>query len=183
MNSSPSTLWLTGLSASGKSTLAKALEYALTDAGATCRILDGDAVRQELSRDLGFSREDRRENVRRVAQRCLQLNEAGAWAIAALISPWRDDRLRARAVIGESRFFEIHLATPLEVCEARDPKGLYRAARAGKIADFTGVDDAYEVPLAPDLRLDTSTQSVVACVEAVMSMLAAAANEGALTSM
>ncbi len=173
MTPSPSTLWLTGLSAAGKTTLAHALAQALTAAGAACRILDGDAVRQELSRDLGFSRADRSENIQRVADRCRQLNEAGSWAIAAVISPYREDRERARQTVGEPRFFEIHLATPLTVCERRDPKGLYRRARAGEIAHFTGISDVYEAPQHPDLRFDTGTQSVAECVAATMALLVA----------
>ncbi|ALF86656.1 MULTISPECIES: adenylyl-sulfate kinase [Ralstonia solanacearum species complex] len=173
MTPSPSTLWLTGLSAAGKTTLAHALAQALTAAGAACRILDGDAVRQELSRDLGFSRADRSENIQRVADRCRQLNEAGSWAIAAVISPYREDRERARQTVGEPRFFEIYLATPLTVCERRDPKGLYRRARAGEIVHFTGISDVYEAPQHPDLRFDTETQSVAECVTVTMALLVA----------
>ncbi|MEA3126126.1 MAG: adenylylsulfate kinase [Caballeronia sp.] len=167
----PATLWLTGLSAAGKTTLAHALADTLAAAGATCQILDGDVVRRELSRDLGFSREDRSENIRRVAERCRQFNEAGTWAIAALISPYRDDRERARRTVGEGRFFEVYLATPLTVCEARDPKGLYARARAGPIAHFTGVSDPYEVPSNPELWFDTSRQPLNECVAATMAWL------------
>ncbi|CBJ35674.1 MULTISPECIES: adenylyl-sulfate kinase [Ralstonia solanacearum species complex] len=183
MKSSPSTLWLTGLSAAGKTTLAYALAQALTAAGAACRILDGDAVRQESSRDLGFSRADRSQNIRRVADRCRQLNDAGSWAIAAVISPYREDRERARRTVGESRFFEVYLATPLTVCERRDPKGLYRRARAGEIANFTGISDAYEVPQHPDLRFDTATQPVAECVAATMARLAAVSGQSRLKAM
>lgn len=174
MNYPPGTLWLTGLSAAGKTTLAQALAEALTTAGAPCEVLDGDAVRQALSRDLGFSRSDRSENIRRVAQRCRQINDAGGWAIAAVISPYQDDRQLARQIIGASRFFEVYLATPLAVCEARDPKGLYRRARAGEIVNFTGVSDAYEAPLNPDLQLDTSLQPLALCVITTMNLLEAA---------
>jgi len=167
----PSTLWLTGLSASGKTTLAHALAESLAAEGLACRVLDGDTVRQQLCHDLGFSREDRSENVRRVAQWCRQINEDGIWAIAALISPYRDDRERARWIVGESHFCEIYLATPLSVCEARDPKGLYRKARAGSIANLTGVDDPYEPPLKPDLQFDTGRQSLAECVAATMGRL------------
>ncbi|MGA3704195.1 adenylyl-sulfate kinase [Ralstonia solanacearum] len=173
MTPAPSTLWLTGLSAAGKTTLAHALAEALTAAGAACQVLDGDVVRQALSRDLGFSRADRSQNIQRVADRCRQLNDAGSWAIAAVISPYRADREQARRTVGEPRFFEIHLATPLTVCERRDPKGLYRRARAGEIAHFTGISDAYEVPQHPDLRFDTATRSVAECVDATMALLAA----------
>ena len=171
MTYSPSTLWLTGLSAAGKTTLAQALADALATAGVACQVLDGDVVRRQLSRDLGFTREDRSENIRRVANRCRQLNDVGTWAIAALISPYRDDRELARQTIGESRFFEVYLATPLAVCEARDPKGLYCRARAGEIANFTGISDSYEPPLDPDLSFDTSQQSLSDCVAAILHML------------
>lgn len=171
MKHPPSTLWLTGLSAAGKTTLAAALADTLTAAGVSCQILDGDVVRRELSRDLGFSRQDRSENIRRVAQRCRALNEAGTWVIAALISPYRDDRRMARQIVGESTFFEIYLATSLAVCEARDPKGLYRQARAGAIANFTGISDPYEAPLNPELQFDTGVQALTDCVGATMDLL------------
>lgn len=106
-----------------------------------------------------------------MAQRCGQLNAAGTWAIAALISPYRDDRERARQAIGAFRFIEVYLATPLAACEARDPKGLYRRARAGDIAHFTGISDAYEAPLHPDLQLDTAARSLARCVAAMMELL------------
>jgi adenylylsulfate kinase len=177
MKNRPATLWLTGLSAAGKTTLAQALADALAAAGAICQILDGDVVRRELSRDLGFSREDRSENIRRVAARCRQLNEAGTWAIAALISPYRDDRAMARRTVGEARFVEVYLATPLTICEARDPKGLYARARAGTIASFTGVSDPYEVPSNPDLSFDTSRQPVNECVAATVAWLGSSGAE------
>ncbi|SDD61344.1 adenylyl-sulfate kinase [Paraburkholderia lycopersici] len=171
MKNQPATLWLTGLSAAGKTTLAQALAERLAAMGAACQVLDGDVVRKELSRDLGFSKADRSENIRRVADRCRQINDAGTWAIAALISPYRDDRERARRTVGEGRFFEVYLATPLAVCEARDPKGLYRRARAGDLANFTGISDPYEEPLSPDLRLDTVALSVAGCVDATMDLM------------
>jgi len=171
MKYSPSTLWLTGLSAAGKTTLAQALADTLATAGVACQVLDGDVVRQQLSRDLGYTREDRSENIRRVAYRCRELNDVGTWAIAALISPYRDDRELARQTIGESRFFEVYLATPLAVCEARDPKGLYCRARAGEVANFTGVSDSYEAPLNPDLLFDTSLQPLSDCVAATLRIL------------
>jgi adenylylsulfate kinase len=171
MNHSPATLWLTGLSAAGKTTLAHALADSLAACGVISQILDGDVVRRELSRDLGFSREDRSENIRRVAKRCRQLNETGTWAIAALISPYREDRALARQTVGKFRFFEVYLATSLAVCEARDPKGLYRRARAGELPNFTGVSDPYEAPLSPDLLLDTATQPLAGCVAATLELL------------
>ncbi len=171
MKHPPATLWLTGLSAAGKTTLAHALADTLATAGAANQILDGDVVRRELNRDLGFSKEDRSVNVRRVADRCRKINDAGMWAIAALISPYQADRELARQAVGEGRFFEVYLATPLAVCETRDPKGLYRRARVGDIANFTGISAPYEEPLNPDLRLDTTTLSLAGCVAATMDLL------------
>ncbi len=162
----PYTLWLTGLSAAGKSTLAFALADVLTGQVVCCEVLDGDVVRRTLSRDLGFSREDRSENIRRVAQRCRALNDAGTVAIAALISPFAADRTMARDIVGDERFIEVYLSTPLVICEARDPKGLYLRAHAGQIANFTGVSDPYEAPLDPELSFDTSCLSLQSCVEA-----------------
>ncbi|MGN6230153.1 MAG: adenylyl-sulfate kinase [Trinickia sp.] len=167
----PCTIWLTGLSAAGKTTIAHALAGALAGKGMACEVLDGDLVRQTLCRDLGFSREDRSENVRRVAQRCRQLNAEGVVAIAALVSPYRDDRDRARETVGNDRFVEVFVSTPLAVCEARDPKGLYKKARAGQLANLTGVGDVYEVPLAPELTIDTSLQTTDAAVEAVLRVI------------
>ncbi|ANH76266.1 adenylylsulfate kinase [Ralstonia insidiosa] len=167
----PSTLWLTGLSGAGKTTLALALAESLTAQGVPCRVLDGDVVRKQLCPDLGFSREDRSENVRRVAQWCAQINNTGTWAIAALISPYRKDRDSARQIVGASRFFEVHVATPLSVCEARDPKGLYKRARAGAITNFTGISDAYEPPQAPALSFDTGCESTASCVAATLALL------------
>lgn len=167
------TLWLTGFSASGKTTLAQALAETLAADEVPHQVLDGDVVRQHLSRDLGFSREDRRENIRRVAELCRQLNDDGIVAIAALISPYRDDRNLARQTVGQARFIEVYLSTPLAVCEARDPKGLYRQARDGVIASFTGISAPYEEPLSPDLSLDTAVQPLDECVSLTADLLAA----------
>jgi adenylylsulfate kinase len=164
MQNSCRTFWLTGLSASGKTTLAFALAELLIARHIPCKVLDGDAVRRHISRDLSFSRNDRRENVRRVAVACRQLNENGILAIAALISPYREDRELARRIVGEHRFIEVHVATPLAVCEARDPKGLYHQARIGTLSSFTGVSDPYEPPLNPDLSFNTATQSLDECI-------------------
>lgn len=171
MHTPPATLWLTGLSAAGKTTLALALADELIASGVRCEILDGDVVRRELSQDLGFSKADRSENIRRVAKRCRELNDAGIWAIAALISPYRSDRAQARTTIGAARFFEIYLSTSLAVCEARDPKGLYRRARTGEIANFTGINDPYEAPLLPDRQLDGEALTQAACVVSIMALL------------
>lgn len=166
------TLWLTGLSAAGKTTLGQALCQQWQEAGIHCQMLDGDEVRRDLCADLGFSREDRRENIRRVALRCRELNQQGICVVVALISPYRADRQMARALIGAAHFVEIYLATELAVCEARDPKGLYRKARAGDIPAFTGVSDPYEPPLTPDLQLDTACFSVETCCRLVQALLA-----------
>lgn len=152
----PATIWLTGLSGSGKSTLACALEIALLDTGKFAYVLDGDNVRHGLNRDLGFSHADRSENIRRIAEVAHLMNEAGLIVISAFISPYRDDRDLARRIVGNARFVEVHLATPIATCEARDPKGLYARARRGEIADFTGVSAPYEAPEAPEIRIDTT---------------------------
>ena len=153
----PLTLWLTGLSASGKSTLAYALERALIDAGSACYVLDGDNVRHGLNRNLGFSVEDRTENIRRIAEVAKLMNDAGLIVITAFISPTIADRSMAKEIVGASHFKEVYVSTPLGACEARDPKGLYAKARAGKVAEFTGISADYEPPISPDLMIDTSS--------------------------
>lgn len=152
----PVTVWLTGLSASGKSTLAFGLERELLARGHLACVLDGDNLRHGLNRDLGFSPADRRENIRRVAEVARLMNEAGLIVVSAFISPYREDRRSARRIIGDDRFVEVFLDAPLAVCETRDPKGLYRRARQGEITDFTGISAPYETPEAADLRLDTA---------------------------
>lgn len=152
----PATLWLTGLSGSGKSTIAYQLEKKLMDSGHLCCVLDGDNVRHGLNRDLGFSPQDRSENIRRVAEVARILNEAGMIVITAFISPYHEDRERAKTIIGENRFIEVFLDAPIEVCEKRDPKGLYEKARTGLIPEFTGVNAPYEIPEAPVLCLKTA---------------------------
>jgi len=150
------TIWLTGLSGSGKSTLAFELERRLLDLGHVAYVLDGDNVRHGLSRDLGFSPEHRAENIRRIAEVARLFNDAGIVLITAFISPYREDREMARRIVGAERFVETYLAADIAVCEARDPKGLYRKARAGLISHFTGIDSDYEVPEQPELAIDTS---------------------------
>lgn len=154
------TVWLTGLSGSGKSTLACALEKMLTDAGRPAYVLDGDNLRHHLNRDLGFSPQDRKENIRRSAEVAHLMNDAGLIVIAAFISPLREDRAMACDIIGAENFIETYVSTPCQVCEARDPKGLYTKARAGLIPQFTGVSAPYEVPLDPALVLDTDGLSL-----------------------
>lgn len=148
-------VWFTGLSGSGKSTVAVEVERALVDAGRAAYLLDGDNLRHGLNGDLGFSAPDRTENVRRVGEVARLFADAGVVALVPLISPYRADRDRARAAheAADLPFHEVYVNTPLEVCEARDPKGLYAKARAGEIRGFTGIDDPYEAPVAADLVL------------------------------
>jgi adenylyl-sulfate kinase len=156
MGQVPRTLWFTGLSASGKSTLAYALESALIQKGRPCFVLDGDNVRHGLNNDLGFTSESRSENIRRVAEVARLMNEAGLIVITALISPLVSDREMAANIIGDEYFDEIYVSTNMSVCESRDPKGLYRKARLGDIKNFTGVSAPYEAPHHPLLTIDTS---------------------------
>jgi bifunctional enzyme CysN/CysC len=165
------TLWLTGLSGSGKSTVARELERELIAQGHVCYILDGDNIRHGLNRDLGFSAEDRKENIRRIAQVARLFNEAGVIVITAFISPYREDRAGARDVIGADRFIEVYLDTPLEICELRDPKGLYKKARSGEIPQFTGISDPYEAPVNPELILNTAELTVADAVKTVHAEL------------
>ncbi|UXJ53048.1 adenylyl-sulfate kinase [Pseudomonas citronellolis] len=174
----PCTFWLTGLSGAGKSTLAFALEQALIDLDRACFVLDGDNVRHGLNRNLGFSATDRAENIRRVAEVARLMNEAGLIVISAFISPFREDRAMAREIIGADRFNEVHVSTPLEICESRDPKGLYHKARNGEIADFTGISSPYEAPDAPQLVLDTSQLDKAAALDRLLNeVLSACCNE------
>ncbi|WP_065648326.1 adenylyl-sulfate kinase [Pantoea eucrina] len=147
-------LWFTGLSGSGKSTVAGALEQALHQLGVSTYLLDGDNVRHGLCRDLGFSDDDRRENIRRVGEVARLMVDAGLVVLTAFISPHRAERQMVRDLLGEGEFIEVFVDTPLAVCEARDPKGLYKKARAGELRNFTGIDSAYEAPEAADITLD-----------------------------
>ena len=165
------TLWLTGLSGSGKSTLSHRVEKKLIERGVFAYVLDGDNVRHGLNKDLGFSPEARVENIRRVAEVAKLFTEAGAVVITAFISPYRADRDLARALFPEGDFVEIHVAASLEVCESRDPKGLYKKARAGQIPDFTGISAPYEAPSAPELVVDTGAADVDACADQVLAYL------------
>lgn len=166
-------VWLTGLSGSGKSTLAVALEERLVAAGRIAYVLDGDNLRHGLNADLGFGAADRAENVRRVGEVARLFADAGVIAIAAFISPYRAGRAALAERVGPG-FYEVHVATPIEVCEARDPKGLYVRARQGEIPDFTGISAPYEPPLAPALTLDTSQIDLEAAVDALVAMLSRA---------
>lgn len=155
----PVTVWLTGLSGAGKSTIAYELERRLISLGHACYVLDGDNVRHGLASDLGFSREDRHENIRRVAHVAQLMNDAGLIVITALISPMNEDRAMAREIIGHDKFVETYLSASVDDCARRDPKGLYAKARAGAIGSFTGVSAPYEAPAHPELRVDTASQS------------------------
>ena len=168
LQQTPRTLWLTGLSGAGKSTLANALEVELLQRGHACVVLDGDTLRCGLNRDLGFSPADRVENIRRIGEVARLMNAAGLIVIVAVISPYRADRDAVGEIIGTDWFREVHVSTPLEVCEGRDPKGLYRRARAGAISDFTGVSAPYEAPLAPALRIDAASVSVAQAVQMLL---------------
>lgn len=165
------TIWLTGLSGSGKSTIAYELERVLIFAGHAAFTLDGDNIRFGLSRDLGFAPSERTENIRRIAEVCKLFNDAGMMVVTAFISPYRADRIMARDIIGANRFIETHLATSIEVCEERDPKGLYKKARAGQISDFTGISAPYEAPENPSLVVDTSKGDVVRSVSQILQFV------------
>jgi adenylyl-sulfate kinase len=165
------TIWMTGLSAAGKSTLAFALEQRLLGNGRACYVLDGDNVRHGLNRDLGFSAKDRSENIRRIAEVARLMNDAGLIVITAFISPFRADRALAREIIGAKNFREVHVSTPIGVCEQRDPKKLYQRARRGEVSDFTGISSPYEAPEHPDLALDTSTSSVEEALDKLVKLI------------
>jgi adenylylsulfate kinase len=168
------TVWLTGLSGAGKSTIARAAAAEFARGGTAVHVLDGDDLRAGLSADLGFSLEDRAEQVRRAGHVARILGDAGVVVLAALISPTRAERATVRAMHPEGRFLEVHVATALEVCEERDVKGLYARARAGEIPDFTGIDSPYEAPTAPELvldgagELDVQVEQLCAAVRAVL---------------
>jgi adenylyl-sulfate kinase len=163
-------LWFTGLSGSGKSTLARAVEERLVGRGFLAYVLDGDNLRLGLNRDLGFAPEDRAENIRRVGEVAALFVDSGVLVLTAFISPYRADREAARAAVGDA-FIEVHVAASLEVCEARDPKGLYRRARTGEIPQFTGVSAPYEVPDSPEVVVDTGTLSLEDAAAVVVEAL------------
>lgn len=167
----PVTIWLTGLSGSGKSTFANALEKQLVSMGRHTMLLDGDNIRMGLNKNLGFKEADRIENIRRIAEVSKLMNDAGLITITAFISPYRRDRRAARDIIGSDSFLEVYVSTSLEECERRDVKGLYKKARAGEIPNFTGISSPYEAPEHPDVTIDTSTMTLDECVEAVLAAL------------
>lgn len=167
----PCVIWFTGLSGSGKSTLANALELALLARNKHSYLLDGDNVRLGLNADLGFSDVDRVENIRRIGEVSRLMVDAGLIVISAFISPFADERAIAKALLPANQFYEIFVDAPLAVCEQRDPKGLYKRARSGQIKQFTGIDSAYETPLAPDLVVSTAASNVDACVDNILNFL------------
>lgn len=167
------TVWFTGLSGSGKSTLAFAVEEALVAERVLAYVLDGDNVRFGLNRDLGFSPEDREENIRRIGEVCRLMTDAGVVVLSSFISPYRSDRDGVRALHPEGGFVEVFVDTPIEVCEARDVKGLYAKARAGEIPEFSGISAPYEAPVAPELRIDTTDRAIDECAAEVVAQVIA----------
>lgn len=153
-------LWFTGLSGSGKSTIGHRVERLLIERGAFAYVLDGDNIRHGLNSDLGFAPEDRVENIRRIGEVARLFADAGGLVLSAFISPYRKDRDRVRGLMGPGEFIEVFVDTPIEICEARDPKGLYKRARAGEISNFTGLDAPYEAPTSPEVHLETANLSV-----------------------
>ena len=163
--------WFTGLSGSGKSTVSRVVEEKLTAAGRLVYVLDGDNVRHGLCADLGFSDADRTENIRRIGHVAALMADAGAIVLTAFISPFRKDRQQVRDVVGDNDFLEVFVDAPIEVCESRDPKGLYKKARAGEIPEFTGISSPYEPPVDPAVHLKTGNLSLDECAAQVQAML------------
>lgn len=164
-------IWYTGLSASGKSTIARKVEEKLFERGVLTYVLDGDNIRHGLNKNLGFAPEDREENIRRIGEVGKLFADAGVIAMTAFISPYRADRDNARALHGDGEFIEVFVDAPLSVLEDRDPKGLYKKARAGQIPEFTGISAPYEAPENPEIHLDTSKLNVDECADAVLKYL------------
>jgi len=164
-------LWFTGLSACGKSTVANTVDHILHEKGIHTFVLDGDNVRMGLNKNLGFSAEDRTENIRRIGEVAKLVCEAGVFVLTAFISPYRADRDRAREILKEGEFIEVYVNASLETCEARDPKGLYKKARAGEIKGFTGIDDPYEEPEKAELTLDADNKSIDELAQEVVAYL------------
>lgn len=164
-------LWYTGLSGSGKSTIANAVEAKLFELGCHTYLLDGDNVRMGLNKGLTFSDEDRIENIRRISEVAKLFVDAGLIVSTAFISPFKADRAQAREIIAEGEFLEVFIDTPIEVCESRDPKGLYKKARAGEISNFTGISSAFDKPEAPELHVKTAEQSIEQSVEQIVQYL------------
>lgn len=164
-------LWFTGLSACGKSTIANAVDYKLYLAGKHSFVLDGDNIRMGLNKNLGFSPEDRTENIRRIGEVAKLFAYSGTFALTAFISPYKDDRNKVREVLGAGEFIEIYVNASLETCEQRDPKGLYKKARAGNLPNFTGISAPYEAPENPELVLDSDNKGIEALADEVIAYL------------
>ena len=171
LNQNSFTIWLTGLSASGKSTIANQLATTLHKKGHLTYVLDGDNVRLGLNKDLGFSAEDRSENIRRISEVAKLMNESGTIVITAFISPFISDRQLAKEIIGHDNFIEVFVDADLDTCESRDPKGLYKKAKSGEIKNFTGISSPYESPKNPDIKLDTSIISINDCVNLLIKLI------------
>ncbi|NQY36701.1 MAG: adenylyl-sulfate kinase [Alteromonadaceae bacterium] len=167
----PCLLWYTGLSGSGKSTVANAVDALLFERGCHTYLLDGDNVRHGLNGDLGFSDEDRVENIRRISQVAKLFIDAGLIVSTAFISPFAADRAMASEILESGEFIEVYIDTPIEICEQRDPKGLYKKARAGEIKDFTGIDSSYDVPTTPAIHVKTHEKSILECAEQIVDYL------------
>ncbi|WP_438971949.1 adenylyl-sulfate kinase [Methylophaga sp.] len=167
----PSILWFTGLSASGKSTIANAVEQKLYELKHHTYLLDGDNVRHGLNKDLGFSDAARVENIRRIGETAKLFADAGLIVLSAFISPFRADRQMVRDLVEDGEFIEIYMSTPLSVCEKRDPKGLYKKARSGEITNFTGIDSTYEPPESPEIIVNTAECDIAACADQVIAYL------------
>jgi adenylylsulfate kinase len=170
-NQTPCLLWYTGLSGSGKSTVANAVDALLFKLGCHSYLLDGDNVRHGLNGDLGFSDEARIENIRRISEVSKLFLDAGLIVSTAFISPFKQDRASARAKLAHGEFIEVYIDTPISICEQRDPKGLYKKARAGEIKDFTGIDSNYDAPENPEIHVKTAEQSIQACAEQIVDYL------------
>lgn len=167
----PCLLWYTGLSGSGKSTVANAVDALLFKLGCHSYLLDGDNVRHGLNGDLGFTDEARIENIRRISEVSKLFLDAGLIVSTAFISPFTQDRASARAKLAQGEFIEVYIDTPISVCEQRDPKGLYKKARSGEIKDFTGIDSAYDIPSSPEIHVKTDQQSIQECAEQIVNYL------------
>ncbi len=167
----PCILWFTGLSGSGKSTIASAVEQKLFESGLHTYLLDGDNVRHGLNVDLGFSDKDRIENIRRIGEISKLMIDAGLIVITAFISPFKEDRALGRSIVQDHEFREVYMNTPIEECERRDPKGLYKKARKGELKNFTGIDSEYEIPESPEIIIDTVSLNIEECADHVISYL------------
>ncbi|GLX86666.1 adenylyl-sulfate kinase [Thalassotalea loyana] len=167
----PCLLWYTGLSGSGKSTIANAVDALLFEKGCHSYLLDGDNVRHGLNGDLGFSDEERVENIRRISEVAKLFTDAGLIVSTAFISPFESDRTLAKEKLTAGEFIEVYIDTPLAVCESRDPKGLYKKARAGEIKHFTGIDSQYDVPSAPNIHVKTDEQDIQSCAQQIVNYL------------